>query len=128
MGVDFSLDDVTRDKEFVLCRYKHVEVFLNLASAHLPDSTRISVFDIQVSAYDSKDDWPVDETTLPRAGDLADEFDLLAKAARKQETDARAVRNALQTRALLIFSSESLVRWRDYCRAHPGSRMLGRLG
>ncbi len=128
MGVDYGLDDVTRDEEVIFCRYKHVESFMRMASPHLPANASIRAFDIHVSAYDAEDDWPVDEATLPFARDLADDFDLLAKAARKLEADTSAVRSDGEAWALRIFQSDWLEEKRDYCRAYPNSRMRGMLG
>ena len=119
---------MTRDEELIFCRYKYVEAFHHMASRYLPANTSIRVFDVQVSAYDDADDWPVDENTLPRAGDLADDFDLLAQAARKLAADTGAERTDLESWALRIFDSESLEEKRDYCRAHPDSRVRGLLG
>jgi hypothetical protein len=124
MGVDYTLSDFTRDEDLVTCRHVYVDRFESLVYDHLPDRFSPNPFQIEQSAYVDIDEGPVDPESLPVAGDMAASFARLAAIARTLEAEGYAPRDELDARALEIFSSAALERWRDYCRTHPDSRIL----
>lgn len=124
MGVDFSVDDISRDEELIMCREKYADAFEDLIDPLLPEHKTLLVFRIQRSAYLDIDEGPIDPQSLPLASDIAEEFDILLKSARKLEAENPSDLNDVSQQALSIFSSESLERWRDYCRTYPDSRIL----
>lgn len=124
MSVDINIEDLTLDRTLFSCRNAYVDTLLSVLRPHLgADQIRLA-FNITQSSYLPFEDEITDLDELPRAADIAHEFDLLLKAMRALGPSEIDRLDKYQKHAMKVFSPGLFEDLRDHCREHPDSRIL----